>query len=209
MGRQRAPLVEEQALERQGALREERRATIIEAAKSVFSRDGLDKASMRTIASEAGCTTGAIYPYFQGKEEIYGAVLAESLALLQAHVRKAAMAAAEPQAQARAGLSAFHDYYRERPDELSLGLYLFQGLGPNGLTKELDRGLNAQLAELFTLLQGKCAEAGFADPAATAGSGIAQAIGALILESTGRIKLVGKTSPDLMKVFLDRLFPDT
>ncbi|RVU38869.1 TetR/AcrR family transcriptional regulator [Hwanghaeella grinnelliae] len=206
MAKQRAPKVQDLTQERAGALREERRAAIIEAAKSVFMRNGLEKASMRTIATEANCTTGAIYPYFQGKEEIYGAVLTESLDLLQDYIRTCIAAAETPPARARAGLTAFYDYYQDRPDELALGLYLFQGLGPNGLTKELDRALNAQLADLFTLLTDACAKAGLPDPAKTAGGGIAQAVGTLVLERTGRIRLVGQSSQDLMYAFLDQAF---
>lgn len=195
--------------ERMETLRAERRALIIETAKRVFTRDGLEKASMRTIAKEAGCTTGAIYPYFSGKEEIYGAVLSDSLTLLRDYIQQRIEAAETPRAKARTGLTAFHDYYRAQPDELALGLYLFQGLGPNGLNKDLDRSLNAQLAEIFTLLSEPCRAGGIGDPTAVAGAGIAQAIGALILEQTGRIKLVGKSSPDLMKAFLDSSFgPD-
>ena len=185
------------------ALREERRTIIIDAAQRVFMRDGLDKASMRTIASDAGCTTGAIYPYFNGKEEIYGAVLADSLASLLQYIRNRMESVETPLRRSQAGLSAFHDFYRARPDELSLGLYLFQGLGPNGLNKDLDRALNAQLAEIFTILTAPCREAGLKDPSAIAGGGVAQAIGALILEQTGRNKLIGKASPDLMKTYLN------
>ncbi|WP_425404344.1 TetR/AcrR family transcriptional regulator [Hwanghaeella sp.] len=208
MPRQRAQQPKDQPQERSDALREERRSAIIEAAKRVFTREGLDKTSMRTVAAEAGCTTGAIYPYFHGKEEIYGAVLAESLDALQDHIRTCVENAGAPRARARAGLSAFHDYYRDRHDELALGLYLFQGLGPKGLNKELDRALNAKLADLFAMLTEECRNAGITDPASTAGRGIAQAIGSLILERTGRIKLIGQSSPHLMQAFLDREFAD-
>jgi len=207
MPREQARQFKDHRQEKSGDLREERRAAIIEAAKSVFMREGLEKSSMRTIAKEAGCTTGAIYPYFNGKEEIYGAVLSESLSSLLDCIRTSIAKADGPVRRARNGLTAFHDYYRSRPDELALGLYLFQGLGPNGLNRELDRSLNAQLAEIFTLLAEPCRDAGLSDPAATAGAGVAQAIGALILERTGRIKLVGKSSPDLMKAYLDSAFP--
>ena len=40
---------------------------------------------------------------------------------------------------------AFYDYYATRPDELSLGFYLFRGIGPHGLTPELNERLNAEL----------------------------------------------------------------
>ncbi len=192
--------------EKSGDLREERRTAIIEAAKSVFMREGLEKSSMRTIAKEAGCTTGAIYPYFDGKEEIYGAVLSESLSSLHDYIRQIIAKADGAVDRARSGLTAFHDYYRHRPDELALGLYLFQGLGPNGLNKELDGALNTQLTKVVSLLTEECAAAGLKNPKAAAGGGIAQAIGGLILERTGRIKLVELTSPDLMRAYLDRAF---
>src|SRR3546814_6543679 len=47
-----------------------RRQLILEAAQRVFERDGLEKTTVRAIAKEAGCTTGAIYPWFDGKEAI-------------------------------------------------------------------------------------------------------------------------------------------
>jgi AcrR family transcriptional regulator len=49
-----------------------RRQLILDAAQRVFERDGLEKTTIRAIAAEAGCTTGAIYPWFAGKETIYG-----------------------------------------------------------------------------------------------------------------------------------------
>ena len=64
---------------RQDVLRDARRQVIIDAARRVFERAGLEGASIRMIAAEAGCTTGAIYPWFAGKEEVYAAILAGSL----------------------------------------------------------------------------------------------------------------------------------
>jgi AcrR family transcriptional regulator len=37
-----------------------RRQLILDAAQRVFERDGLEKTTIRAIAKEAGCTTGAI-----------------------------------------------------------------------------------------------------------------------------------------------------
>ena len=57
----------------------ERRRKILDAAERIFKRTGIEDASIRKIALEAGVTTGAIYPYFDGKEEIYAELLSESL----------------------------------------------------------------------------------------------------------------------------------
>ncbi len=134
--------------ERMGAAR---RVLILEAAQRVFARDGLAQASLRAIAREAGCTTGAIYPWFGSKEALYAALLETSLDRLREHLAQT-LAQAQDATAARTVAGAFYDYYAQRPAELSLGFYLFQGLAPRGLGAELDRGLNTRLTLCVTLL---------------------------------------------------------
>lgn len=189
---------------RRQALRAARRALIVAAARRVFARVGLEAATLRAIAAEAGCTTGALYPVFAGKEEIYAAVLADSLQALGERV-EAAVGATEPETAAAAGLLAFYDYYLERPEELALGLYLFNGLKPAGLSAELDRALNAQLRGVFAPLERRLAEAGAPDPVGRTAGGIAQAIGALVLERTGRTRLWGRSGRSLLQDYLASL----
>lgn len=52
---------------------------IIEAAKSVIHRYGVQGATMRLVAEEAGVSTGAIYHYFASKEDILYAVMDHNL----------------------------------------------------------------------------------------------------------------------------------
>ena len=75
---------------RQQALADARREHILSAARAVFIELGLEAVSMREIAKRAGYTAGAIYSYFASKEEIYGALLAESLERLNDFVNLAA-----------------------------------------------------------------------------------------------------------------------
>lgn len=128
-----------------------RRKLILQGAQRVFEREGLEQTTIRAIAREAGCTTGAIYPWFSGKEAIYAALLEESLERLHVYLTQALDAAAAPQA-ARAVIHAFFHYYAERPTEFSLGMYLFQGLGQRGLGLETDARLNDRLRECVDLL---------------------------------------------------------
>lgn len=65
-------------------MNDSRRALMLDAARSVFERLGIEGASIREIAKQAGYTPGAIYSYFENKEAIYGALLAESLERLNA-----------------------------------------------------------------------------------------------------------------------------
>ncbi|MFN7249537.1 MAG: TetR/AcrR family transcriptional regulator [Anaerobacillus sp.] len=52
---------------------------IIEAAKIVVSKHGVNKATVREIAKEAELSTGAIYHYYKSKEEILYDLLDQSL----------------------------------------------------------------------------------------------------------------------------------
>jgi len=120
-----------------------RRQLILEAAQRVFQRDGLEQTTVRAIAKEAGCTTGAIYPWFDGKEAIYAELLDASLQRLHAALTHALPGDAA--GAARRVIQAFFGYYAERPTEFALGMYLFQGLGPRGLGRDIDDRLNARL----------------------------------------------------------------
>jgi TetR/AcrR family transcriptional regulator len=139
--------------DRETALRQTRSRLILEGAWKVFARDGLDGATMRAIALEAGCTTGAIYPLFPSKEAIYASLLAESLQRLFHHVSAAVEGQQGFAPRLRAGALAFVDYYRARADEVTLGLYLWHGVRPQGLSRDLDSELNRRLGDTLALLQ--------------------------------------------------------
>ncbi|MBI5949010.1 MAG: TetR/AcrR family transcriptional regulator [Chloroflexi bacterium] len=49
---------------------EARRRSILEAASRVFSREGIQDATMAAVAREAGISPGAIYRYFASKDEL-------------------------------------------------------------------------------------------------------------------------------------------
>src|SRR5699024_8319175 len=53
------------------------RGKLIQAARVVFERDGYLDARLIDITTEAGVSAGTFYTYFDGKEEIFAAVLAE------------------------------------------------------------------------------------------------------------------------------------
>lgn len=54
---------------------QQRRDDIIEAALDLFTRKGYHGGSIREIAKNAGITEGLIYHYFEGKEDIYRAIV--------------------------------------------------------------------------------------------------------------------------------------
>ncbi len=53
----------------------EKRGLLIEAAKKEFLEKGYNKASLRGICAKAGMTTGALYFFFDGKEDLYHTIV--------------------------------------------------------------------------------------------------------------------------------------
>jgi TetR/AcrR family transcriptional regulator len=209
MQRETQKLKDPRVRARRDTLRDARRQVIIDAARRVFEREGLDDASTRLIAEEAGCTTGAIYPWFAGKEEIYAAILGESLDHLTTYIAKRIARDSDVTMRARAGVEAFYRYYQKNPTEVSLGLYLFRGQGiqPTGLKPELNHDLNAQLGGAFDLIATAISEAGFDDPAGRAADGICHATGLLVMTNAGRMKLFKSRPNELMVRYLETFLP--
>ncbi|MDO9314316.1 MAG: TetR/AcrR family transcriptional regulator [Burkholderiaceae bacterium] len=202
---------------RKQAVTDVRRAMVLAAARSAFLELGLEGASLREIAKRAGYTPGAIYSYFSSKEEVYGALLGESLERLNAHVgaaepalvsgHGAAARSRAAQATLRAKATAFFDFYRESPRDLDLGFYLFHGMQPRGLTPVLNEQLNARLRDALAPTQQALVElgvdAGAAQSEVTAL--FAHIVGLLLLSHTGRIRMFRQESQALFDRYLDEL----
>lgn len=194
--------------ERDTHMRDVRRQAILQGAWKVFVRDGLDGATIRAIAAASGCTTGAVYPLFGSKELIYAAMLSQSLFRLHGAVAAAMADRSQPHHRLRAGAHAFVDYYRNRSDEVALGLYLWNGIRPRGLTRELDRDLNRQLTMTLDLLGEALVEVGVARGASTRRATAALfsvLIGALVVAQTGRLRMLGSSLDDVVESQLELL----
>src|SRR5262245_42208118 len=94
---------------RNQALADVRRQSVLDAARSAFFELGMEKTSIREIAHRAGYTAGAIYSYFASKEEVYGALLAESLDRLNERVQHALSGCTDDAQRVRCAATAFFD----------------------------------------------------------------------------------------------------
>lgn len=192
---------------RQLALADVRRRSVLDAARAVFFELGMEKTSMREIAQRAGYTVGALYSYFANKEEVYGALLAESLERLNARVQQALDGHTDGAQRVQRGATAFFEFYRENPRDLDLGFYLFQGMTPRGLTPELNEKLNARLRDALQPTQQALQALGL--PAKRALEEVtalfAHTVGLLVLSHTGRIRMFKQASHDLFDAYLRQL----
>ena len=90
---------EEPPVERESSRRrlapEVRRAAVLDAALEVFTELGFERATLQDVADRAGVTKGALYHYFDSKNELFLELMRERV---KAHVseRYAIVAAAEP-----------------------------------------------------------------------------------------------------------------
>src|ERR1700691_3330273 len=62
--------------------REARREQVLEAARACLQDHGLEAVSMEMIIARSGLSTGAVYGYFKGKDDIINAVVTEGTAAM-------------------------------------------------------------------------------------------------------------------------------
>lgn len=64
-----------------------KREQILDGARTVFMAQGFDAASMNDIVREAGVSKGTIYVYFEGKEQLFAALIARERDRFAAEMR--------------------------------------------------------------------------------------------------------------------------
>jgi AcrR family transcriptional regulator len=198
---------QQQRQQRQLAMSDTRRALVLDAARSVFAEKGVEGASIREIARRAGYTPGAIYSYFDSKEAIYAALLAESLERLNAEVDAVRSFKTQPHLTLAAKARAWFGFYARNPRDLDLGFYLVQGLAPRGLTSELNQQLNGRLQDALRPCEVALQAMGLSSDAALRENTalFAHGVGLLLLQHTGRIRLFGQSADALFESYVEQL----
>lgn len=70
-----------------------RRAEILEQAEKIFSLKGYHNVTMAEIASASGFSTGSLYQFFEGKENLYSSMISEKFDLMFSEIRNATQSA--------------------------------------------------------------------------------------------------------------------
>jgi AcrR family transcriptional regulator len=118
-------------IKRQIAISDARKKIILDGARRVLSRAGLEKASMREIAKEAGYTPGALYGYFASKQLILSELLDSVLESLTAAVAQKGPTKIPPEQVLGARGQAWISYLMEQPFDKQLLLHLYRAERPD------------------------------------------------------------------------------
>jgi AcrR family transcriptional regulator len=86
---------------RRGERREQQRQRILDAARTVFFRDGFMPANLDEVAHRAGVAKGTLYRYFENKAELYVAVLSANGDAFERKMRETIVPDLDPAEQLR------------------------------------------------------------------------------------------------------------
>jgi len=96
-----------------------RKQEIIEAARLLFSRYGLEKTTTEDIASALNIRKGALYYYFKNKEDIFAEVIKGEIGRLQEEVETAVQKTKDVIEQFTAFLKTRMCYLKDKADEFT------------------------------------------------------------------------------------------
>lgn len=96
------------------------RRRILDAARQLFARDGVDKVTLRRIASRIGYSPAALYRYYRNKKEILSALREEGFARFAELQKRAGETFRDPVERLRAGARGYVRFARSEPDSYRL-----------------------------------------------------------------------------------------
>jgi len=197
--------IEVTADERQKAVRAFNKDRIMEAALRIFAESGLHGASTRAIAKACGYTPGAIYPYFESKEHLYAEILTGSLQRIDAILLEVKASTNSPQDMLELIVLAVYDYYISHIEEFRLSYYLFESNKKKGLNKALNTDLNNRVERLLAHFRSAIEAAVEIDEGEARLEALAvygHLTGILLLQSTGRFKVLNANGRDLISRYI-------
>ena len=94
----------------------DKRRNILDAAVSVFARQGFHSTRVSDIADEAGVAYGLVYHYFNSKDEVLNELFTERWSLLLAAIEEADASTESPRRKLAAVAAFIVDSYRHDPE---------------------------------------------------------------------------------------------
>lgn len=141
------------------AEKQERIEQILKAARTLFVKKGYLGATMRDIAREAELSTGAIYVYFTGKDEIYSKVCEEAFLVVIGLIKKAAEMPGTPHQRLRAICREYYSFYTDYTEYFEMLTFHDLGFTRRGQSEELSDRLKELTGQAISLINDVVAEA--------------------------------------------------
>jgi AcrR family transcriptional regulator len=153
------------------ARREARREQVLDAARACLQERGLEAVSMEMIIDRSGLSTGAVYGYFKGKDQIINAVVTEGTAAMARELAPVLTNPAPPPLPELVGqvLRTAVAFGRDGEDGIDRLLVSLHGWSHSQSDPELKAATRASYAGLRALFAGavrRWQAAGTFDPAA-------------------------------------------
>lgn len=132
----------------------EKEHAILNTAARLFSRLGVERTSMATIASECGYSKALLYHYYDSKESILTDIVTRHLDYLITEVSAAQSTETNPEASLRAMVKALLKAYGEFEDQHRIQLAGLSSLSADNLENihSLERQLVGLFAEIISRL---------------------------------------------------------
>ena len=137
--------------------RQSRRRIILDAARGILIKKGIEGTSMEDIAEAVDYTRRTLYAYFRSRDEILLGIFADDLADRRGRQKRAIADAGTGLEMILAWGKSFYDYARENPHSLRLQIYWdYRGIDRRRIGRSAFRefetvndGLVADLREAF------------------------------------------------------------
>ena len=130
---------------RRGEKRAQQRQRILDAARTVFFRDGFMTANLDEVAQRAGVAKGTLYRYFENKAELYVAVLSANGDAFARKMRETIATEPTPVEQVRSLGRFYVRHWTEHREYFPI----FWALGNERVIGELPDGVVAQVTNLW------------------------------------------------------------
>jgi AcrR family transcriptional regulator len=101
---------------RQHAATPARRQTILRAALTCFSEEGIDRVTVEQLCTRAGCSVGSLYHHFGSKEGVAGALFLECIGDLNAGLIERLEACGDAEAGVRACVEQYAEWVEANPE---------------------------------------------------------------------------------------------
>jgi AcrR family transcriptional regulator len=132
--------------------REQRRQQILNAARNLLFKKGLNAISVNQIARQAELAVGTIYFYFRSKEEIFAVLQEEGLELLLEDVRRALENAADARESLHNIAQAYLNFSREHKSYFDVINY-FLSAGDVIFTSEIKQQIDQHGNQILLVVE--------------------------------------------------------